>query len=71
MIQLELQVIKSTQDPDLVSLRPLNRAATGLRRELTEAGFLPGDRVIMLRKEDYTRLIRKASHNDETVETGV
>ena len=63
---LELQIIQSTQDPTLVTFRPLNRAATGVRRELTKTGFKPGERVVVLDKDSYELLVNhnSRSHKD-------
>jgi len=57
MPTVEFQIVGSTVDPDLVSLRPLNRAASGVRRELTAAGFKVGDRVVVVHKEEYEKLL--------------
>lgn len=65
---LELQIVQSSQEPEKVSLRPLNRAVSGLRRELTAAGFKPGDRVIILDKGAYEILVRAKRNIDSTVE---
>jgi hypothetical protein len=58
---LELQIVQSTQDPTLVTFRPLNRAVTGVRRELTAAGFKPGERVVVLDKDAYELLVNHSS----------
>jgi hypothetical protein len=65
MPTIELQIIQSTQDPTLVTFRPLNRAASSVRRELTVAGFRPGERVYVVSKEEFDSLKRRG---DETVE---
>lgn len=63
---LELRIVQSSQDPTLVTLRPANRAPSGVRRELTVAGFEPGDRVVLLDQETYNLLITRSlsSHTD-------
>jgi hypothetical protein len=58
---LELQIVQSTQYPTLVTFRPLNRAVTGVRRELTAAGFKPGERVVVLDKDAYELLVNHSS----------
>jgi hypothetical protein len=60
---IELQIVKSTQDPDKLSLRPMNRAASDLRRELTKAGFEVGEKVFLVSEAEMQQL-REAEKND-------
>jgi len=57
MSKVELQIVRSTREPDKVSLRPLNRRTSRLREELTGAGFKPGDRIVVVDKVEYEALV--------------
>jgi hypothetical protein len=56
---IELQIIRSTQDPTLVTFRPLNRVASSVRKEMTVAGFRPGERVYVVSKEEFDNMTKE------------
>lgn len=61
----ELQIERSTMNPEWVSLRTIKGSATGVRTVLSAAGFQAGERVVIISKEEYDRLKQR---RDETIQ---
>jgi hypothetical protein len=58
MSRLELRVVRSTtaSTPGTVSLRPIGEGAGGtIKRQLSEAGFVDGERVVLTSAIDLAR----------------
>lgn len=50
-------VVRSSQDPQMLSLRGPGGAGDGVKKYITES-FKEGDKLVLLRKSDFDRLKR-------------
>lgn len=55
-----LKIVESSVERDCVSLRCPGGNALSVRQALTDAGFKPGEDVVILLKDDYEELSRSA-----------
>jgi hypothetical protein len=56
MKHVKAEIVHSTLQPDICSIRATDGHVRTLKVELTRA-FSPGDRVVILRESDYRQLV--------------